>query len=95
MANLNNQGNMKHKRLTPEQLKEYENKKLTSKDIIEMEQRGFKIPPTVQLHNLEEDKIDFSEDRVRDMLKFAIEKEYYEKAALLKRYLDNHILPNK
>ena len=29
--------NMKYKKLTKEQLKEYENKKLTSKDIIEME----------------------------------------------------------
>ena len=39
---------MKYKKLTKEQLKEYENKKLTSKDIIEMEQRGFKIPSIVQ-----------------------------------------------
>lgn len=47
-----------------------------------------KLTRTVQLHNLEEDKIDFSEDRVKDMLKFAIEREYYEKAAILKRYLE-------
>ena len=80
--------NMKYKKLTKEQLKEYENKKLTSKDIIEMEQRGFKIPSIVQLHNLEkEDKIEFTKDRVKDMLKFAIEREYYEKAAILRNFL--------
>ena len=82
--------NMKYKKLTKEQLEEYENKKLTSKDIIEMEQRGFKIPSIVQLHNLEkEDKIEFTEDRVKDMLKFAIEREYYEKAAILRNFLKN------
>jgi len=86
---------MKHKRLTQEQLKEYENKKLTSKDIIEMEEKGFRIPLMVKLYNLEkEDKISFTEDTLTDMLKFAIENEYYEKAAILKSYLDNHITPN-
>jgi protein-arginine kinase activator protein McsA len=79
---------MKYKKLTKEQLKEYENKKLTTKNIIEMEQRGFKIPLIVQLHNLEkEDKIEFTEDRVKDMLKFAIEREYYEKAAILRDFI--------
>ena len=53
-----------------------------------MEQRGFKIPLIVQLHNLEkEDKIEFTEDRVKDMLKFAIEREYYEKAAILRDFI--------
>ena len=86
---------MKQKRLTQEQLKEYENKKLTSKDIIEMEEKGFRIPLMVKLYNLEkEDKISFTEDTLRDMLEFAIEREYYEKAAILKSYLDNHIIPN-
>jgi protein-arginine kinase activator protein McsA len=81
---------MKYKKLTKEQLKEYKNKKLTPKEIIEMEQRGFKIPLIVQLHNLEkEDKIEFTEDRVKDMLKFAIEREYYEKAAILRNFLKN------
>ena len=79
---------MKQKRLTQEQLEEYENKKLTSKDIIEMEQRGFKIPLAVKLHNLEKgDKIEFTEDRVKDMLKFAVEREYYEKAVILRNFL--------
>lgn len=79
---------MKYKKLTKEQLEEYENKKLTSKDIIEVEQRGFKVPLVVQLHNLEKgDKIEFTEDRVKDMLKFAVEREYYEKAAILSNFL--------
>ena len=79
---------MKYKKLTKEQLEEYENKKLTSKDIIEMEQRGFKVPLTVKLHNLEKgDKIEFTEDRVKDMLKFAVEREYYEKAVILRNFL--------
>ena len=85
---------MKHKRLTPEQLKEYENKKLTSKDMVEMEKRGFKIPLILKLNASQEEKIEFSKDTLTDMLKFAIEKEYYEKAAILKSYLDNHITPN-
>jgi hypothetical protein len=85
---------MKYKKLTKEQLEEYENKKLTSKDIIEMEQRGFKVPLAVKLHNLEKgDKIEFTEDIIKDMLKFAIEREYYEKAALLKTHLDNQSHP--
>jgi len=37
------------KRLTPEQLKEYENQPLTEEDIIEMEKRGFKIPEALKL----------------------------------------------
>ena len=79
---------MKYKKLTKEQLEEYENKKLTSEDIIEMEQRGFKVPLTVKLHNLEKgDKIEFTEDRIKDMLDFAIEREYYEKAAILRNFL--------
>lgn len=85
---------MKHKKLTKEQLEEYENKKLTSKDIIEMEQRGFKVPLAVKLHNLEKgDKIEFTEDRVKDMLKFAVEREYYEKAVILRNFLKS-ISPN-
>ena len=79
---------MKYKKLTKEQLEEYENKKLTSKDIIEMEQRGFKVPLAVKLHNLEKgDKIEFTEDKVKDMLKFAVEREYYEKAVILRNFL--------
>jgi len=86
---------MKYKKLTKEQLEEYENKKLTSKDIIEMEQRGFKIPLAVKLHNLEKgDKIEFTEDRIKDMLDFAVKNEYYEKAEILKTYLDNQFPPN-
>jgi len=84
---------MKYKKLTKEQLQEYENKKLTSKDIIEMEQRGFKIPLIVKLNTLEESRIDFSTGTLKDMLRFAIEREYYEKAALLKTYLDNQTTP--
>ena len=79
---------MKYKKLTKEQLEEYENKKLTSKDIIEMEQRGFKVPLAVKLHNLEKgDKIEYTEDGVKDMLKFAVEREYYEKAVILRNFL--------
>lgn len=85
---------MKHKRLTPEQLKEYENKKLTSKDIIEMEKRGFKIPLILKLKATQEEKIEFSKDTLTDMLDFAVKNEYYEKAAILKSYLDNHISPS-
>ena len=81
---------MKQKRLTQEQLEEYKNKKLTSTDIIEMEERGFKVPLIVKLHNLERgDKISFTEGTLRDMLEFAIEKEYYEKAAILHTYLES------
>jgi len=83
---------MQNKKLNKEQLEEYEDSKLTSKDIIEMEQRGFKIPLVVQLYNLKKgDKIEFTEDRVKAMLDFAVKNEYYEKAALLKTYLDNQI----
>ena len=65
-------------------------KKLTSKEMIEMEQRGFRIPLPVWLYNLKkEDKIDLTEDRVKDMLKFAVEREYYEKAAILRDFLKN------
>ena len=31
--------------------------------------------------------IDFSKDTVKDMLEFAVEREYYEKAAILRDYL--------
>ena len=79
---------MKQKRLTKEQLEKYENKKLTSKEIIQMEERGFKIPLILKLNALQEDKISFTEDTVRDMLEFAVEREYYEKAALLHTYLE-------
>lgn len=83
---------MKYKKLTKEQLEEYENKKLTSKDIIEMEHRGFKVPLAVKLYNLEKgDKIEFTEDTVKDMLKFAVEREYYEKAAILRNFLEGVI----
>ena len=65
-----------------------ENKKLLSKEIIEMEEKGFRIPLMVKLYNLEkEDKISFTEDTLRDMLEFAIEREYYEKAIILREYL--------
>ena len=65
-----------------------ENKKLSSKEIIEMEEKGFRIPLMVKLYNLEkEDKISFTEDTLRDMLEFAIEREYYEKAIILREYL--------
>ena len=85
---------MNYKRLTKEQLEKYENKKLTSTDILEMEKRGFKVPLMVKIYNLQkEDKISFTEGTVRDMLEFAIEKEYYEKAALLHTYLES-ITPN-
>ena len=79
---------MKYKRLTSEQLKDYENKKLTSEDILEMEKRGFKIPFILKLNTLQEEKIEFSKDTLTDMLKFAIEKEYYEKAAILRDFLE-------
>jgi len=85
---------MKQKRLTQEQLEEYENKKLSSKEVIEMEERGFKVPLMVKVYNLQkEDKISFTEGTLRDMLEFAIEKEYYEKAAILHTYLES-ITPN-
>ena len=85
---------MKYNKLTKEQLEKYENKKLSSKEIIEMEERGFKVPLMVKVYNLQkEDKISFTEDTLRDMLEFAIEKEYYEKAAILHTYLES-ITPN-
>jgi len=34
------------------------------------------------------DKIEFTEDRVKDMLKFAVEREYYEKAVILRNFLN-------
>jgi transcriptional regulator with XRE-family HTH domain len=85
---------MKQKRLTQEQLEKYENKKLTSKEIIQMEERGFKIPLILKLNALQEDKISFTEDTVRDMLEFAVEREYYEKAALLHTYLESNTPSN-
>ena len=78
---------MKYKKLTKKQLEEYENKKLTSKDIVEMEQRGFKIPLIVKLNSLQEEKIEFSKNTLTDMLRFAIDREYYEKAAILRDLL--------
>jgi protein-arginine kinase activator protein McsA len=42
-------------------------------------------------YRCEEDKIDLTEDRVKDMLKFAVEREYYEKAAILRDFLKNKI----
>tara|TARA_R110002126_G_scaffold278017_2_gene424196 strand:- start:1104 stop:1355 length:252 start_codon:yes stop_codon:yes gene_type:complete len=78
---------MSYKRITPEQLKEYENRKLTSKEIIEMEQRGFKIPLIVKLSTLEEGKIAFSLDMVKNMLEFAVGREYYEKASILRDFI--------
>jgi hypothetical protein len=80
---------MNYKKLTKEQLEKYENKKLTSKEIMQMEESGFMIPLMVKLYNLEESKLDFTEDTLKDMLRFAIEKEYYEKAALLHTYLES------
>ena len=79
---------MKYKKLTKKQLEEYENKKLTSKDIVEMEQRGFKIPLIVKLNSLQEEKIEFSKNTLTDMLRFAIDREYYEKAAILRDLLE-------
>lgn len=78
---------MKYKKLTKKQLEEYENKKLTSKDIVEMEQRGFKIPLIVKLNSLQEEKIEFSKNTLTDMLRLAIDREYYEKAAILRDLL--------
>ena len=78
---------MKYKKLTKKQLEEYENKKLTSKDIVEIEQRGFKIPLIVKLNSLQEEKIEFSKNTLTDMLRFAIDREYYEKAAILRDLL--------
>lgn len=81
---------MNYKKLTKEQLEKYENKKLTSKEVMQMEESGFRIPLMVKVYNLQkEDKISFTEGTVRDMLGFAIEKEYYEKAALLHTYLES------
>jgi hypothetical protein len=85
---------MKYSKLTKEQLEKYENKKLSSKEVIEMEKRGYKVPLMVKVYNLQkEDKISFTEGTLRDMLKFAIEKEYYEKAAIIHTYLES-ITPN-
>jgi len=78
----------KYKKLTKKQLEEYENKKLTSKDIVEMEQRGFKITLIVKLNSLQEEKIEFSKNTLTDMLRFAIDREYYEKAAILRDLLE-------
>ena len=78
----------KYKKLTKKQLEEYENKKLTSKDIVEMEQLGFKIPLIVKLNSLQEEKIEFSKNTLTDMLRFAIDREYYEKAAILRDLLE-------
>jgi len=38
--------------------------------------------------NKKGDKIEFTEDRVKDMLKFAVEREYYEKAVILRNFLN-------
>ena len=79
---------MNYKKLTKEQIADYVNKKLTSDEIIQMEERGFKVPLIVKVYNLQkEDKLSYTEDTVRDMLEFAVEKEYYEKAAILKDFL--------
>lgn len=80
---------MNYKKLTKEQLEKYENKKLTSTDILEMEKRGFKIPLMLKLNIIQEEKIEFSKDTIRDMLEFAVEREYYEKATLLHTYLES------
>ncbi len=86
---------MKCKKLTSAQLKEYENKKLTSADILEMEKRGFRIPLILKLNTLQEEKIEFSKDTLTDMLEFAIEEEYYEKAAILRDFLKKSHLTSK
>ena len=36
------------------------------------------------------DKIVFTKDILKDMLKFAIEKEYYEKAVILRDFLNQN-----
>ena len=36
---------------------------------------------------VQEKIINFSKDTVKDMLEFAVEREYYEKAAILRDYL--------
>ena len=41
------------------------------------------------------DKIEFTEDRVKDMLKFAVEREYYEKAVILRNFLKSSIPNNQ
>ena len=38
------------------------------------------------------DKIVLTEDILRDMLKFAVKKEYYEKAAILRDFLTQKII---
>lgn len=81
---------MNYKKLTKEQLEKYENKKLTSKEIMQMEERGFRIPLMVKLYNLEESKLDFTEDTLKDMLRFAIENEYYEKASMIRDFLKKY-----
>jgi protein-arginine kinase activator protein McsA len=53
-----------------------------------MEQRGFKIPLIVKLNSLQEEKIEFSKNTLTDMLRFAIDREYYEKAAILRDLLE-------
>ena len=41
------------------------------------------------------DKIVFTKDILKDMLKFAIEKEYYEKAVILRDFLNQNEDENK
>jgi protein-arginine kinase activator protein McsA len=80
---------MNPKILTEEQLKEYENKNLTLKDIFEMEQRGFKIQPIIKLSSSLPKNTSMFDNMVKGMLEFAIENEYYNKAATLRDILNN------
>ena len=65
---------------------------LTLHDIIEMEERGFKIPQIIKLqcklpaHNDGNAQLN---TMVRGMLTFAIDREYYAKAAILRDFLYN------
>ena len=65
--------------------------KLTLHDIIEMEERGFKIPQIIKLQcKLPADNDGSSQlnTMVRGMLTFAIDREYYDKAAILRNFLN-------
>ena len=79
---------MNQKILTKDQRKEYENSNLTLKSIFEMEQRGFKIPLIVKLSAELPNDTRMLDNMVRDMLEFAIDNEYYEKAVILRDLLN-------
>ena len=67
-----------------------EGSKLTLHDIIEMEERGFKIPQIIKLQCELPDHNDGNAQlnaMVKGMLTFAIDREYYAKAAILRDFL--------